>query len=52
MTDTINSGMSFVKDKRMKLLAVTTAKRMSLFPDVPIACGKIMPGFEAGAWWA
>jgi len=50
MTDTINSVMSFVKDKRMKLLAVTTAKRMSLFPDVPTLAETIMPGFEAGAW--
>lgn len=50
MTDTINSVMSFVKDKRMKLLAVTTSKRMSLFPDVPTLGETVMPGFEAGAW--
>jgi tripartite-type tricarboxylate transporter receptor subunit TctC len=50
MTDTINSVMSFVKDKRMKLLAVTTAKRMSLFPEVPTLGETVMPGFEAGAW--
>lgn len=50
MTDTINSVMSFVKDKRMKLLAVTTAKRMSLFPEVPTLAETVMPGFEAGAW--
>ncbi|MBS0509440.1 MAG: tripartite tricarboxylate transporter substrate binding protein [Proteobacteria bacterium] len=50
MTDTINSVMAFVKDKRMKLLAVTTARRMSLFPDVPTLAETVMPGFEAGAW--
>ena len=50
MTDTINSVMGFVKDKRMKLLAVTTAKRMSLFPDVPTLAETVMPGFEVGAW--
>lgn len=50
MTDTINSVMGFVKDKRMKLLAVTTAKRMSLFPDVPTLSESVMPGFETGAW--
>lgn len=50
MTDTINSVMPFVKDKRMKLLAVTTAKRMSLFPGVPTLAETVMPGFEAGAW--
>ena len=50
MTDTVNSVMSFVKDKRMKMLAVTTAKRMSLFPDVPTLAESGMPGFEVGAW--
>lgn len=50
MTDTINSVMGFVRDKRMKLLAVTTAKRMSLFPDVPTLAETVMPGFEVGAW--
>ncbi|RCW74387.1 tripartite tricarboxylate transporter substrate binding protein [Pseudorhodoferax soli] len=50
MTDTINSVMPFVKDKRIKLLAVTTAKRMSLFPQVPTLAETVMPGFDAGAW--
>mgnify|MGYP000846108495 FL=1 len=50
MTDTINSVMAFVRDRRMKLLAVTTAKRMSLFPEVPTLAETVMPGFEAGAW--
>lgn len=50
LTDTINSVMGFVKDKRMKLLAVTTSKRMSLFPDVPTLAETVMPGFEVGAW--
>ena len=50
MTDTINSVMPFIKDKRLKLLAVTTAKRMSLFPDAPTLGETVMPGFEAGAW--
>lgn len=50
MTDTVNSVMSFVRDKRLKMLAVTTAKRMSLFPDVPTLAESGMPGFEVGAW--
>ncbi len=50
MTDTINSVMPFIKDKRLKLLAVTTSKRMSLFPDAPTLAETVMPGFEAGAW--
>lgn len=50
MTDTVNSVMPFVRDKRMKMLAVTTPKRMSLFPDVPTLAESGMPGFEVGAW--
>jgi tripartite-type tricarboxylate transporter receptor subunit TctC len=50
LTDTVNSVMGFVKDKRMKMLAVTTARRMSLFPDVPTLAESGMPGFEVGAW--
>jgi tripartite-type tricarboxylate transporter receptor subunit TctC len=50
MTDTINSVMPFLKEKRLKLLAVTTSQRMSLFPDVPTLSETVMPGFEAGAW--
>jgi tripartite-type tricarboxylate transporter receptor subunit TctC len=50
MTDTVNSVMAFVRDKRMKMLAVTTARRMSLFPDVPTLAESGMPGFEVGAW--
>jgi tripartite-type tricarboxylate transporter receptor subunit TctC len=50
MTDTINSVMPFVKDKKLKLLAMTTAKRVSLFPDTPTLSETVMPGFEAGAW--
>jgi tripartite-type tricarboxylate transporter receptor subunit TctC len=50
MTDTVNSVMAFVKDKRMKMLAVTTARRMTLFPEVPTLAESGMPGFEVGAW--
>ena len=50
MTDTVNSIMPFVRDKRLKMLAVTTPKRMSLFPDVPTLAESGMPGFEVGAW--
>lgn len=50
MTDTVNSVMAFVRDKRMKMLAVTTSRRMSLFPDVPTLAESGMPGFEVGAW--
>ena len=50
MTDTVNSVMPFVRDRRLKMLAVTTGKRMALFPDVPTLAESGMPGFEVGAW--
>lgn len=50
LTDTINSVIPFIKDQRMNLLAVTTPKRMSLFPDVPTLAESGITGFEAGAW--
>ncbi len=49
MTETINSIAPFVRDKRLKLLAVTTARRISLFPDVPTLAEQGMRGFEVGA---
>jgi tripartite-type tricarboxylate transporter receptor subunit TctC len=50
MTETVNSVMAFVKDKRMKMLAVTTPKRLSIFPDVPTLAEAGVPGFDVGAW--
>lgn len=50
MTETVNSVMAFVKDKRIKMLAVTTPKRISVFPDVPTLAEAGVPGLEMGAW--
>ena len=50
LTDTINSVIPFIKSRHMNLLAVTTAERMSLFPDVPTLAESGLRGFEAGAW--
>ena len=36
----------------MKVLAVTTAKRSSLLPDVPTLAESGYPGFEMKAWLA
>lgn len=50
MTDTVNSIASFVRDNRLRLLAVTTLKRAEIFPDVPTLAESGMPGFEVSAW--
>ncbi|MCD2166322.1 Bug family tripartite tricarboxylate transporter substrate binding protein [Comamonas koreensis] len=50
MTDTINSVAPFIKDGKLKLLAVSTAQRIPNFPDAPTLAESGMTGFEAGAW--
>jgi tripartite-type tricarboxylate transporter receptor subunit TctC len=50
--DPINSAYPYVKDGRVKALAVTSAERSPLLPDVPTAAEVILPGFQMGAWQA
>lgn len=50
MTDTINSSLPFIRDKRMKALAVTSTARNAQLPDVPTLAESGMRGFEVGAW--
>ncbi|MBS78934.1 MULTISPECIES: Bug family tripartite tricarboxylate transporter substrate binding protein [Variovorax] len=50
MTDTINTIASFVKGKRVRMLALMTPQRVSLYPDVPTLAESGFPGFEAQAW--
>lgn len=49
-TDTVNSALPFIKDKRLRALAVTSLKRTFVLPDVPTLNETVMPGFEVGAW--
>lgn len=41
-----------IDSKRLRPLAVTSAKRVAEFPDVPTIAEMGFPGFEAPAWWA
>lgn len=50
MTDTINSVAPFIRDGRLKLLAVSTGKRVGNFPNAPTLAESGMDQFEAGAW--
>ena len=50
MVDTINTAMPYVKDSRLKALAVTSLKRTSVLPDVPTVSESGLPGFEVTAW--
>jgi tripartite-type tricarboxylate transporter receptor subunit TctC len=50
VTDTVNSALPFIRDKRLRALAVTSLKRTAVLPDVPTLNETVSPGFEVGAW--
>ena len=50
MTDTINTAIAYIKDGRMRAIAVTSAKRSSVLPDLPTFSESGLPGFDAAAW--
>ena len=50
MTDTINSVAPFIRDGKLRLLAVSTASRLPNFPQAPTFAESGMAGFDAGAW--
>jgi tripartite-type tricarboxylate transporter receptor subunit TctC len=47
--DPIPSSLSYVQDGRLKVLAVTSAKRSPLLPDVP-SVSEFLPGYDATSW--
>src|SRR5690606_5669975 len=50
MTNTLNDSLAFAREGRVKALAITSAKRSELLPDVPTLAESVMPDFESGAW--
>jgi tripartite-type tricarboxylate transporter receptor subunit TctC len=46
----IASEMEFVKDGRLRCIAVTTAVRSGALPDVPTVA-EFVPGYEAAGWY-
>ncbi len=46
---TLSTGIGFIRDGKLRGLAVTTAKRSDVVPDLP-AMSEALPGFEATAW--
>jgi tripartite-type tricarboxylate transporter receptor subunit TctC len=49
--DTITPVLPFIKDGRLRPLAVTTAKRSSTLPNVPTLAEAGVPGLAIGTWF-
>ena len=50
MVDTLSSTIPFVRDGRMRALAVGSRERSAALPDVPTAAEAGLPGFELLGW--
>ncbi len=48
---TAASSVNFIKSGRLRALAVTTAKRSDLVPELPTISEAGLPGFEANNWY-
>ena len=48
--DSFVTGMPHVKDGKLRALAVTSAKRSALAPDMPTVA-EVLPGFESVTWF-
>jgi tripartite-type tricarboxylate transporter receptor subunit TctC len=48
--DATPSSLPHIRAGKLRPLAVTTATRMEILPDVPTV-GEFVPGYEASAWW-
>lgn len=47
----VPSSIAMVKGKRLRALAVTTAKRSPLFPKLPTIAESGVPGYDVPTWW-
>jgi tripartite-type tricarboxylate transporter receptor subunit TctC len=50
MFDTIPQAIDYIRDGKLRALAVTTPTRSPTLPDVP-SMTDFVPGFQAGSWW-
>lgn len=50
MIDQLTSSMGFIKDGKIKVIAVTAAKRVSALPNVPTLAESGVPNYEASTF--
>ena len=48
---TPTQSLPFIKEHKLKPLAVTSSKRLDLLPDVPTLAESGIPGYEANVWF-
>ena len=51
MSSTMLSGITYVRDGRLRALGVTTAKRSPILPEIPTIAEAALPGYEAAQWY-
>ena len=51
MFDNLPSSLALIKGGKLKALAVTSAQRSAVLPDVPTVAESGLPGFEASSWF-
>jgi tripartite-type tricarboxylate transporter receptor subunit TctC len=52
MFDQMTAALPLLQSGKLKLLAVTTAKRMPMSPDTPTLGESGLPGFDVSSWQA
>ena len=50
VTANLSAALAFVRDGKIRALAVTSRERNSQLPDVP-AASEVLPGFESSGWF-
>src|SRR6202140_5291955 len=50
MFEAMSTLVAYIKDDKLRALAVTLPQRSPIFPDVP-SVGEFLPGYEAAVWF-
>ena len=51
MFDTLLTSTQHIQSGKLKIIATTTAKRLTSYPNIPTVAESGFPGFEASSWY-